>query len=107
MTRKQELECFHIAGEVFAIAKKLSATYNALLVAEKECENITGIPYEEFKAWLDNTLTKLNESWNRQYDALMEGKSRDEIHRIGSAMAKDTLGRLFDEDILEGMFDDD
>lgn len=98
MTKEQELRCFVVASKVFDTAKELNAMYNALIAVASECENITGIPYDEFKAWLDNTLTKLNESWNKQYDALKEGKSKDEIRQIGFDIAKDTLKELFEDD---------
>lgn len=97
MTREQELGCFRIAGDLFDTAKELSSKYNAILIATKECENIHGIPYEEFKTWLDNTLAKLNEGWNKQFDALVEGKSQEEVRSIALDTAKDTLKELFDD----------
>lgn len=97
MTREQELKCYEVSSEIVDTAKKLNAMYNVLLSVIKECESVTGISYEEFKPWLDNILSKLNEAWNKQFDALMEGKSKEEVHSIALDTAKDTLKELFDD----------
>lgn len=98
MTREQELKCYTVSSEIIDTAKKLNAMYNALLSVMRDCESVTGVSYEEFKPWLDNTLAKLNDAWNRQYDALLEGKSKEVVHSIAVDIAKDTLKELFEDD---------
>lgn len=99
MTREQELYCFSLADDIFRNARELSAKYNAVLQVVKMCgEELVGITYEEFKEWLDKTLNAMNESWNAQYDAFNEGKSEEEIKKVGRDHAMKELGRFFEDD---------
>ena len=98
ITPKDELFFFSLASDLFEAARDLSSKYNAVIAAVKACENQTNIKADEFKEWLDRTLNAMNESWNAQYDAVQEGKSIEEVHKIGRDHAINTFKELFNDD---------